>query len=78
MSFHWIPAAMVLTMLTLFNIFLKRNDSSASYIFDKVKVSAIVTQQSSSVSILIYFRVLPPRISRIPTHCTSSYEFLMK
>jgi hypothetical protein len=71
-SLVWSLAVMVPTRLSLSNV-PERNPFQASSIFDKVKVSAIASQRSSSVSILVYLRVLPPGISRISCLCTTSY-----
>ena len=45
---------------------------------DKLKYLSSADHCTCPTFTLIYLRVLPPGISRISTHCTSSYEFLMK
>ena len=67
-SVNWPFGTMDLTMIVLLWF----------YFSDKLKYLPSADQYACPTSILFYLRVLPPGISRISTHCTSSYEFLMK
>ena len=67
-SVNWSFATMVPTMIVLLWF----------YFSNKIKYLPSADQYAFPTSILFYLRVLPPGISRISTHCTSSYEFLMK
>jgi hypothetical protein len=59
-------------------IYLREIHSSALWNFDKIKVSFVAGQRPSSTSVMFYLRVLPPGISKISSHCTTSYELLTK
>ena len=65
---NWSFATVVPTMIVLLWF----------YFSDKLKYLPSADQYAFPTSILFYLRVLPPGISRISTHCPSSYEFLMK
>ena len=67
-SVNWSFATMVPTVIVLLWF----------YFSDKLNYLPSADQYAFPTSILFYLRVLPPGISRISTHCTSSYEFLMK
>ena len=69
---NWFLTVMVPTMLSWSDI-SDGIHSSASSIFGKVEVSTVIGQWPGSTSIMFYLRVLPPGISKMSCHCTTSY-----